>query len=70
MTINEKDLEIIAFVFGVYCGCTEGRYPVSEDEMRYTIGAWKQEGVELPEGLTAKKFCKHWNAICKEDGIE
>ena len=37
--------------------------PITTDEAEYTISCWKEEGHDLPEGLTPENFAAAWNSL-------
>ena len=57
--------ECTAFVAAVFLGSTEGREPMCMKDAYDTIDAWKDEGIELPRGLTAYQLCNLWNEFCE-----
>ena len=62
---KEYDTEVIAFIASVFCGCTEGREKMTQEEALYTISAWKAEGIELPKHLDAYALSHYWNEFCE-----
>lgn len=57
----------IDFITSVYAdACTYNKpEPITEDDARYTMQAWKEEGFEYPEWLTPSTFAAVWNFYCK-----
>lgn len=58
--------EINSFVASVFLASTEGREPMTEEDANYTIEAWREEGIEFPEGLDGKTYSELWNELCEE----
>lgn len=63
--MTTTNAEIVSFVAAVYCCSSEGREPITIDEAQYTINAWNEEGIEIPDGFTAELYAKYWNEFCE-----
>lgn len=59
MNIQDCKAFVAGACYGMLCG-------MNERDADCTLEQWKEEGVDIPEGLTAELFVKLWNDICNE----
>ena len=53
----EREQELRNFAAGLLYGFDQTER-ISEEDAAATIAAWKEDGVEVPEGFTADYFCR------------
>lgn len=60
--------EIESFVQDVFIDAAWSEYPekMTDNDAQINIDEWKNEGVDLPEGLTAPVFADVWNGLIEE----
>ena len=57
--------ECRAYVASVFLSATQGREPMCMKDAYDTLDEWKDEGIEIPKGLTAYHLCNLWNEFCE-----
>ena len=61
--MNDDVLSFVAYLFTD--GRGKKRYTL--DAAQYDIDQWTEDGIELPEGLTAEVLMREFNRILQED---
>lgn len=66
--LKECMTEIESFVQDVFIDAAWSEYPekMTDNDAQINIDEWKNEGVDLPEGLTAPVFADVWNGLIEE----
>ena len=65
--MNEVTDDIKNFMASTWIDQTAYREPITYAEAEANMKEWKNEGVEIPEGLTPFVFATLWNDMVEED---
>lgn len=60
------------FTFDLYQDCcwSYGPQPMTHDDAAYNLREYRAEGLPVPDGLTAERFCDLWNLFFARDTME
>ena len=61
--------DVKQFVWDMYIDAAwqEKPTPMSVADAQYNIDCWKEDEVDMPDGLTAEMFADEWNRIYNAD---